>query len=307
MSTIKSFIDEISPSEDEISRISTSWWRIRDILESKLDIFSSSKLTWSYKRNTKISPIDDLDIIFYLKWMWDTYVERKNSDRKECRLWMDRDTYTTHILRDYVSYENNLYYLSPNKILNKIKREIESTYSTTPNINRNWECVTAYLSSYELTIDCMPYTWVNNEDFILIPTSWNDLYRKKTNPDLDLERINSLNNDYNGKIKWIIKIIKYRNAHKNTWPKFKSYVLECIVYQTLKLKDLYYSSYVDILKEVIIYLYNQVNLKILDIPGYDYIYYNLNNEQWKRIQWCLEIMRNNLLKSEDDFISYLRY
>lgn len=67
--------------------------------------------------------------------------------------------------------------------------------------------------------------------------------------------------------------------------KFRSYVLESIIYYALKDNPfLYTESYIDILKQVIKHLYNKTSHKVLDIPGYDYIDYELTNEQWERIQ-----------------------
>lgn len=67
MTTIKSFIQDISPDQDEREQIAISGKTIRETIEWKLDIIRSSKLTGSYIRHTKISPIDDLDIIFRIK------------------------------------------------------------------------------------------------------------------------------------------------------------------------------------------------------------------------------------------------
>ncbi len=308
MTTIKSFIQDISPDQDERDQIATSGKTIRETIQWKLDIISSSKLTGSYIRYTKISPIDDLDIIFHIK-AGNTYIKWYDFKQKEWKIYIKDDSYDTHPLKDYAVYSNGGYCISPNKILNKIKSCIAETYSTTPDIKRKWECVTAYLSSYDLTIDCMPYTWISDEDYIVIPTSGNDLYWKKSNPDLDKEKIDELNNHehFDWKLKGVIKVMKYWNKHKNTWVKFRSYVLESIIYYALKDNPfLYTESYIDILKQVIKHLYNKTSHKVLDIPGYDYIDYELTNEQWERIQWLLETLWSKLNESEEDFISYLK-
>ena len=154
----------------------------------------------------------------------------------------------------------------------------------------------------------MPYTWVSDDEYILIPTSGNNLYWKKSNPDLDKAKIDELNSPehFNWKLKGVIKVMKYWNKYKNTWVKFRSYVLECIVYYALKGNPFVYTaSYTDILKQVIKYLYNKQNHNILDIPGYDYIHYNLTDEQWQKIKDLLNILWSKLSESEEDFISYL--
>lgn len=309
MATIQWFISEISPSGDEISQVSTSWNTIRETIEWNLDFIWSSKLTGSYIRKTKISPIDDLDIIFHLKWMWDTYLEWKDTEQKECKIYIKSEKYKDHSLKSYVSIENDKYYISPTKILNKIKAVIKERYPQTEDIAKRWECITTYFPSYDITIDCMPYTWVSWETYILIPTSGNNLYWKKSNPDMDKDKINELEdeNHFNWKLKWVIKVMKYWNKKKNSWISFRSYVLECVIYYSLKQQsESYNASYTDILKIVIKYLYNKKHHNILDIPWYDYIYYKLTDEQRQRIKWLLEILWNKLTTSEDDFISYLK-
>lgn len=309
MANIQSFINEISPTSTEITQISTSWAEIRKAIEGKLDFISSSMLTWSYIRNTKISPIDDLDIFFMVN-AWNTQIEWKGIlEFKECKIYIQDGFYNTHPLKDYTVFQNNKYYISPNKIMNQMKKKIEERYTTTSSIERNGECITTYLSSYNLTIDSVPYIWVTNEEYLLIPTSWNDLYRKKTNPVLDKTRIDNQNDSshFNWKMKWVVKLMKYWNEKKNTGVSFRSYVIECIIYQALKDKTMLYSStYVGIIKTVISDLYSQTSLKVLDIPGYNYIEYSLTDEQRKKIKWLLETLWNKLQESEENFITYLK-
>lgn len=307
MTTIQWFINGILPTSEERSQISTSWWEIRNAIESKLDFIISSKLTWSYIRKTKISPIDDLDIIFKLSCWNSTYIW-KDSDKNEARIHINEWYHNNHPLKNYTIYQDWKYYISPNKVLNKIKDRIQEKYSTTPDIKRNWECVTAYLSSYDLSIDCMPYAWIQNEEYILIPTSGNDLYWKKSNPKNDEDRINELNNEthFDWKLKWVIRIIKYWNKHRNYWVSLRSYLLECLVYRALRYESNYNLSYTEMLKIVISDIYNNSNRNILDIPWYDYIYFWLTDTQWDRIKWLLSDLRDKLEEWEDEFITYLK-
>lgn len=306
MATIQWFINEISPSIDEISQVSTSWTTIRETIEWNLDFITSSKLTGSYIRRTKISPIDDLDIIFHLKGMWDTFCEWNSSNLNKCRLILKDESYNDHILKNYVTIENNKYYISPNKILNKIKATIKERYPQTTDIAKNWECITTYFPSYDLTIDCMPYTWVSQQDYILIPTSGNDLYWKKSNPEMDKEKINELDdeNHFNWKLKWTIKIMKYWNIYKNHGITFRSYVLECLIYDILK-NNTNLSDYITIFKKVIEWIYNKQYKVVIDIPWYDYLYFWMEDDQWETIKGYLSTLYSKL-DSEDNFISYLK-
>ena len=74
---LKQFIQEISPTQGEISRISISWNEIRETIQQKSEIINYSFLTGSYSRHTKIHPIDDLDIFFRIDfsntWYWDNW------------------------------------------------------------------------------------------------------------------------------------------------------------------------------------------------------------------------------------------
>lgn len=308
MATIQWFINVISPSSDEIVQISTSWNTIRNTIESNIDFVSFSKIIGSYIRGTKISPIDDLDLIFKLNCRDSTYLW-EDSTQKKAKIYIHESSYNDHPLKYFSVFEGWRYYISPNKILNKVKSTIKDRYYQTTDISRRWECITTYFSSYDLTVDCMPYTWVKDNDFIFIPTSWNDLYWKKSNPDQDKKSINELNDNehFNWKFKGVIRVMKYWNMNKNSWVRFRSYVLECIIYHALKWKtQLYNWTYTEILKSLIRDLYNKIYHNILDISWYDYIYYNLSNQQWEKIKWLLQILWNKINISEDEFISYLK-
>ncbi len=305
MVSIKSFLEDITPNQSEILQASTSWTKIRDTIEKKLDYINHSQLTWSYKRHTKISPIDDIDIFFQL-FAGNATLEHWYSNDKY-RVYLDEGVYNIHILKDFTVYYNSKYYLSPNKILNSIKRAISESYTSTPDIGRNGECVTVYLSTYDMTIDCIPYMTVNDKEYYLIPTSWNDLYRKKTNPQLDENKINELNdsNNFNGKLKDIIKIMKYWNKYKNPTMKFKSYLIECIVYRALLFKSKNI-TYIEMLKFVIESLQFKMHRATLDIPSYEEIPYNLNDMQRDKIKRSLWEMLQKLNQSEDSLIAYLK-
>jgi len=286
MTSISSFISTISPSASEISQVSTSWWNIRNTIQSKLNFVSSSKLTGSYIRRTKTTPINDLDIFFQLNGK-KTRIDWKDREQKQCRVYVKSWDTANHPLLSYLVHDSVtwVYFVSPIKIMNQIKSQIQITYSQTPYIRRNWECVTVLLSSYWFTIDCVPYFWVTNESYQLIPTSWGDLYRKKTNPELDAEKINILNNgnNFDGRLKWVVKLMKYRNKKKNSWISFRSYVLECLVYEALRGKT-YLTSYISMIQEAISHIYHKEYKVVIDIPGYAYIWFYMSDEQWMRVQ-----------------------
>jgi len=305
--SIQSFINSITPSSDEIEQISISWWNIRSTIESKLDIFWWSKLTWSYSRRTKIKPIDDLDIIFKLKAWNTTFWESSESWRYYVTInsWFEN----SHPLRNFTNYNysDGKYYISPIMITNKMVEKIKETYSTTPYIKRNWECVTVNLSSYELTIDCTPYIWVTDESYILIPAWWNNLYWKKTNPENDIEVTNKLNSSecYDWKYKWVIKLMKYRNEYVAPY-KMRSYVLECAVYSAIWVNyfSLLNDDYRTILKWIVFYLIYNRNQMVKDIPWYEYLSFWFTDYQWAKYLEGLNKFFKILWIDDDALINY---
>lgn len=306
---IASFVSQISPWQNEIDQISTSWNAIRNSIQTWMNIVRDSFLTGSYKRSTKTSPIDDLDIFFKVS-AGNTFYER-STDWDYILCMKASATYATHLLRDYLTYNPDKlrYELSPIKVLNAFKAKIQTTYPTTSGITRNGQCITVYLSSYSLTIDCVPCIGVENQDFFLIPKWWTGLFWKKANPKIDEEKINKLNDvtHYNGKLKGTIKVLKYWNKYKNSWVSFKSYTLEALVYHSLNKNSDYNLSYAEVLKIAISYIYSNVDShrNILDIPGYEYMYYSLDDSQKERIKSNLTILWNKLIDSEDVFTNYL--
>lgn len=274
-----------------------------------MSFITESFLTGSYKRSTKISPIDDLDIFFKLS-AGSTFYEKLNDN--DFVVYVKNSTARdSHVLKDYFTYSANKdrYELSPIKVLNAIKNKIQSSYSNTPDITRNGQCVTAYFSSYSLTIDSVPCMGIKEENFYLIPKWGIGLLWKKANPKIDEEKINLLNDadHYNWKLKSAIKVLKYWNKYRNSGISFKSYVLEALVYHGLNTDPNYSLSYVEVLKKVISYAYNNVDnyQNILDIPWYEHMYYSMDANQKERLKSSLTVLWNKLINWEDTFTSYL--
>lgn len=306
---ITSFVSLISPGQTEIDQISTSGNTIRYRLENGMGFITESFLTGSYKRKTKFSPIDDLDIFFKLSGGSTFY--KKLNDNDFVVYVKDSTARDSHVLRDYFTYNvgKDRYELSPIKLLNAIKNKIQSSYSNTPDIARNGQCVTAYFSSYSLTIDSVPCLGIKDESFYLIPKWGIGLLWKKANPKIDEEKINLLNDTdhYNWKLKGAIKVLKYWNRHRNSGISFKSYTLEALIYHGLNIDPDYSLSYVEVLKKAIIYIYNNVDnhQNILDIPWYEYMYYSMDTNQKERLKSSLSTLWSKLINWDDTFTSYL--
>ena len=301
---INTFIESIKPSQNEISDISTTWWYIRKTIMNKVDFIDNSFLSGSYIRHTKNSPIDDLDIIFHidgswceLEWNWAFRLIKINYRH-----------YDNHHLMDYTSVYWWIPYISPTKILNEMKRKIQETYPKTENINRNWECITVNFSSYDLTVDCMPYFTVDWEQCLLIPagSSIKPIW-KTTYPNSDMNYLDEMNDSrhYNWKLKWTIRLFKYRNEKRSPF-RLKSYLVECLVCHALENRELLYnSSYARLIKEVISFIKNCNISNVPDISYMTHLQSNFTYDQIYRLNSYLDRMEKELNEWEDNFISYL--
>lgn len=302
---INSFLRQISPSSSEIQQASTSWWYIRSTVTNNSEIISGSHLTGSYKRWTQITPINDIDIIFKVNFSSTHIVVHNEQIYIALNVW----TYDNHKLKDFSIWDEYIckYIVSPIRIINHIWSLVSNSYTSTQNQWRNWECYSVYLSAYSLNIDCLPYTWVTDNEYRLIPSWWQKASWKKTNPRLDEEKLNTLNTEFNGKVKDIIKILKYWNKKKNTSKKFKSYTLECLIYWAIKNECHSWYSYQDILKVVIDKIYTNVDQyrNIRDISDYDYIYYALDWNQINTVKQKLYFAHQSISSSEEGFVEYL--
>lgn len=300
---LKQFIQEISPTQGEISRISISWNEIRETIQQKSEIINYSFLTGSYSRHTKIHPIDDLDIFFRIDFS-NTWYQEYN---RQYIIYIEEDKLYNHQLKDFIVDFDWKKCISPIKIINHIWSIVKNRYSTTNEQWRNWECYTAFFSSYNLTIDCVPYCKVNDGDFFLIPKWWNNIYWKRTNPTIDNEKINELNNFYDGKLKDIIKVLKYWNKKYNE-SRFKSYHLECLIYYGFQEKCNINMSYIELIQKVLEYIYDNLNKyqNIIDLPRFDYMYFDFSDNQKNMILKSIEAFYDTLKYWEENVVSYLK-
>ena len=298
---LKQFIQEISPNQSEISMISISWNEIRNTIENGSDIIFASFLTWSYSRHTKIHPIDDLDIFFSIDF--------SNTWYQECNqqyiIYIEENSIKNHQLKDFIVDFEWKKCISPIRIINHIWNIVKKRYSTTEIKWRDWQCYTTFLSSKNLTIDCVPCCGVKLEDYFLIPKWWNNIYWHKTNPKIDEEKINKLNNLYNNRLKWIIKIIKYWNKKKKL--NIRSYHLECLVYYAFYDKCNTDMTYLELLKYTIEYIYFNIKdyWNIKNLPWYDYMYYDFSDRDKKNILYSIE-QWYSYFTSEENVIAYFK-
>ena len=177
----------------------------------------------SFARKTKCRELDDVDLMIGLSANgatycsgdpWDNvriYANMNDSAQKEC-----------------VNIDGTL---NSTKVSNKFKKKLEHVreYSRS-DVRRNGEAVVLNLKSKVWSFDIVPCfhttTESNGRNYYLIPNGnggW-----KKTDPHKDRDRITSANQDKNGRLLELIRLVKKWNKVKNA-KTIPSYLLETMM------------------------------------------------------------------------------
>lgn len=181
----------------------------------------------SFARNTKKRPLDDVDLIICVCADGRTYLESTN-----CIYIIGNEADSTNSL--LVDGTNHL---NSKKVINRFKSKLSklSDYSKA-ELHRNQEAVTLQLKSYTWNFDIVPCFYTSS-DFYLIPDG--DGNWKKTDPRIDNDRTSNVNQQHNGKLLSLIRLMKYWNSRKVTLT-IPSYLLECMIlniYDGMKTPD----------------------------------------------------------------------
>lgn len=296
ISTLNELISKITINRLEIINVSNAKNNLIDVIKNKanfnqLPFPKSFYLIGSYKRGTKITPLDDIDIFYVLG-----IASRKND------YWHSISRCSFNFNYDYQDENNNI---SSVKILNLIRKEIYETYSTS-QVRRNQEVVNVYLSSYKMGFDIVPVWEIENENYYLMPIGGGYSKWKRTNPFKDEEIINILNKKHNDFLKSIIKIIKYWFRKKRIKSP-RSYHLEAIIYYIFfDLLPIF--SYAQGLNEFYKNLINKKNLLIEcpDPTGLSgFLSSGLIEEDINNIYTESLIALSILQKGEEEFVKYV--
>ncbi|SJZ95549.1 hypothetical protein SAMN02745174_02067 [Cetobacterium ceti] len=220
----------------------------------------------SFARNTKIRPLDDIDMMFCFKGEGSVYDILGNESYK-----ITVPTESKTLIK--VCEENNQ--LNSRKVIEKIKAKLYniSNYNRA-DIKRNQEAITLKLNSYEWNFDIVPCFICNEGDekakFYLIPDgngNW-----KKTDPRKDRERIKELNNINNGSVYQLVRLAKKWSKQKN-FQSISSYLLENLVLEYVASTSISNNTY-DEFESFLDYLKDKIYEKIKDPKG---IQDDLNN------------------------------
>ncbi len=297
MATINDLIkNNISLSQNEISNVSIARDNLLDYLKQKsklkeLPTDIETFLIGSYSRDTKISPLDDVDIMIVMGTVKKN--ENDNHSIINCDFNFNSDFY------------NDEEHISSKKVLELYKKTIKQKYPNS-DLVRNNEVVNLFLSSYNTGFDLIPAFYCPSLDYYLIPkgglaTNW-----KKSNPKKDKLILEALNTKHNLLLKNTIRIIKYWFKMKRI-KKIRSYHFEAICYYYFMQTPYLISSYQNGIKTI---------LKNINFSGYlescpdpTQLSGNLTSgyeeDDIKNIISESEIALKKIDESEEDFVKYI--
>ena len=152
------FRQNIEPTEAERSRIITTHTHLRQNILQKLDYVKNTILTGSYKRRTIIRPMNDVDIFVILNYSPGAFGNP-----------------------------------SPQTILNRLKRDLSTTYPNT-NIKQDKPCIVLEFNhcKFELTPAIEGYTWGGS--YYEIPNTTNiNYWQRIDSPDVLGEQLTRAN------------------------------------------------------------------------------------------------------------------
>ncbi|QDK98578.1 hypothetical protein FM020_12035 [Acinetobacter tandoii] len=189
----------------------------------KLDFEETYNLPFgSFSRRTKVKPLDDIDQMIGLnggKLIWN---EATAYDEAIISI---RDPLDKGIWSQLLNDDNTL---SPIKVLNRFKRMLGnmSGYQN-PQLNRRQQAVTFQMVSNEWNFDLVP-CFHTTSDVYLIPSGSGN-YWMKTDPRKDQSLATEVNQQHNGRVLEIIRLMKYWNNIERKPSIPSSYLLEVML------------------------------------------------------------------------------
>jgi len=226
----------------------------------------------SFARNTKIKPLDDIDLMLtffadgatYSKFLYSKtyYIHTDNASQN---------------LKNFSDYDG---LLNSRKLINKLVSSLQKIPQYFhADVHRRQEAATLQLISYEWNFDIVPAFYTVN-DFYLIPNgngNW-----KATDPRVDQTRVSEINQKYDGKVLQLIRTLKYWNK-RALMPIIPSYLFENIILNFAE-KQSELSEYIDLnLKDFWYYLKNAIYYEVQDPKGFQGDLNNLSYDQKYKI------------------------
>ncbi|WP_313469512.1 SMODS domain-containing nucleotidyltransferase, partial [Carnobacterium sp.] len=177
----------------------------------------------SFRRRTKIRPIDDIDFIVVFNAEGTTYDASSFDGKFELHVPVTSER--LNLLTNDDSTLNSI------KLVNQLKKSLNSVpHYEQAEIKRNQEAVTLKLKSYSWNFDIVPAFITapesDGKSYYLIPDgngNW-----KKTDPRIDSDKTTRINKKRDGKALKYVRLIKYWNR-RATMPTISSYLLENLI------------------------------------------------------------------------------
>lgn len=278
---IKDYVN-LEATRVEKGRYSRNWLINQiELIAEKYDDFPSlyknkNIFFGSFARNTKIRPLDDIDIMICLNANGTTYSENA--------LNIELNTKNSNQIFKDLCHDNSEN-LNSTRVINKFKSYLKDIpqYSNA-EIHKNHEALTLKLSSYEWNFDIVPCFFTAEDSYgrtyYIIPDGKGNW--KKTDPRIDKENLTSLNQELEGNLLNVIRLVKYWNKKKQIGIN-SSYLLETMIIKIYSEKaEKTCSKFVDIaFVEVLSKLKSSILNSVEDLKG---IQGDLNSlDYWDRI------------------------
>lgn len=263
----------LDSSQTEIARNSRDWMlkKIHSFHSNNDDfplLYDDYHINFgSFSRRTKIRPLDDIDLMICLGADSCTYNDLIGSVTISTGV-------ATSRLQKYTHEGNNN--VNSRKIINTFISELKKIGQyNKAEINRRQEAATLNLVSYDWNFDIVP-CFITRENsagksFYLIPDG--DGNWKKTDPRIDKYRTTTINQQHDGKMLNVIRLIKYWQKRK-TMPTMGSYLLETILLNYHEQKHSI-GNYIDL--EIAPFLRHLSNAVFYDVNDHKGFQGNINN------------------------------
>ncbi|WP_411360337.1 hypothetical protein [Pseudidiomarina salilacus] len=177
----------------------------------------------SFARQTKICPLDDIDIMISLMSCGCTYDE-DNLGKITINVPDSCNAY-----KNYRHVASNT--LNSIRIVNEFVRKLSSIDQyKSATIKRNQEAAVLNLKTYDWAFDIVPCFFTTEDSlgraFYIIPDGTG--HWKKTDPRKDRDRVKRINQTCSGHMLNVLRLVKYWQR-RPTMPSVGSYLLECMV------------------------------------------------------------------------------
>ena len=172
----------------------------------------------SFARRTKLRPLDDIDMMICIA---------ASDDRKYS--YVGDGIYSmgaNQTDKNNGLNTNETNDLNSTKVINRFISKLSDLNDyRKAEMHKNHEAATLKLKSYDWNFDIVPCFYCKG-DFYLIPDGKGNW--KKTDPRIDNQRITAINQEHNGNLLALIRLVKYWNNRRITHT-IGSYMLECMI------------------------------------------------------------------------------